>query len=411
MLYENLEKIIEDSYDETVKLRRYLHMNPELSFQEEHTREYILKKLKEYGYSDIKENVGGNGILATYDSQNEGPIIGLRADFDALPIQEETDLEFRSQKDGVMHACGHDVHTAILLSVAKAVKASTDPLYGKIIFIFQHAEELPPGGAKAIVASGELSEIDYIYGLHVHGNDKFDGKINYCSGYAMAASDNFEIKIQGAGGHGSAPHMTTDSTVVAAFLIQQLQTIISRKKDPSESGVLTIAIFKSGEGAHNIIADTATLKGTVRTLNPEVQALVESEMRKMTALICEAHGAKATVSYEKGYPAVFNHKEPTELVKNLFEKKFGAGQAEAVAPAMGGEDFAYYLEEKPGTFFYVPAGIPEQEINYPHHHSKFTVDERSMLVGAKAFSLIIDHYLSGAKTEGSDTDKKAGEYA
>lgn len=393
MVYDKLMHVIENSYDDTVQIRRHLHRNPELSFQEENTKKLIEEELRKYGYSDIRTNVGGGGILAILDTGKPGPVIGLRADFDGLAVQEEAEVEFRSTTPGVMHACGHDVHTSGLLSVAKAAKQYEAELVGKLVFIFQHAEELPPGGAKAIVESGELDDLDYIYGLHVHGNVKYTGNIGYHSGYAMAASDSFEIEIKGKGGHAASPHTSIDPTVTAAFLIQQLQTIISRKKDPTEPAVLTIAIFKSGEGAHNVIADKAYIKGTVRTFNPQVQNEIEAEIIKMSQLVCEAHGATATVDYRRGYPAVFNHEKQTALVKDLFTENFGEDSAQDTPPSMGGEDFAYYLQKIPGTFFFVPAGIPEQEINYPHHHGKFTVDERSLLIGAKTFALIIDYYL------------------
>lgn len=406
MSYEEWEYFLEENYAEMIENRRYLHQYPELSFQETKTRAFILEKLKEYGYQDIQENVGSGGIIATLDTGKSGKTLGFRADFDALPIQEETEFDFSSKIPGVMHACGHDAHTATLLGVAKLAIKKKSGLKGKLIFIFQPAEELPPGGAKEIVASGVLDEVDEIYGLHVRGNQKYNGKIGYCPGFAMAASDIFEIKIQGKGGHGASPHTSIDPTVIAAFLIQQLQTLISREKDPAKSGVLTIAVFQSGSKVKNVIADTATLKGTVRTFNHEIQSMIEQRMKEMTRLICEAYGASGEVQYHKGYPAVYNHPKNTELVAKLYETQYGEKAAEEVAPAMGGEDFAYYLKAKPGTFFFVPAGIPEQTVNYPHHHSKFSVDERSMLVGAKAFSLIIVHHLTDETIELEARGKK-----
>lgn len=394
MIYENLEKQLEQNFDETVKVRRTLHMYPELSFQEYKTRERIKNELESYGYENIETEVGGGAVLATIDTGKPGPTIGLRADFDGLPIQEDTELEFSSKNPGVMHACGHDAHTAILLSVAKAVLPLKDALLGKLIFIFQHAEEVQPGGAKGVVASGKLDDLDFVYGLHVMGNFGYSGKVGLHPGYALAASDRFDIEIQGVGGHGASPHTSSDSAVTAALLIQQLQTLVSRRKNPIESGVITISSFKAGEGAHNIIADKAFLKGSVRTFQPEVQELFIEEIKKISELTCEMNGATCKVDYRKGYPALYNDLETTAVLKEIFTEAFGSENVEEIPASMGGEDFAYYVQKFPGTFFIVPAGIPEQEINYPHHHPKFTVDERSLLLGGKAFAKIICHYLT-----------------
>ncbi|MFD2729673.1 M20 metallopeptidase family protein [Enterococcus camelliae] len=390
---EKAVAILQENNEYTIANRRHLHAFPELSFQEEQTRAFIQEKLLSYGYTDIQTEVGGGGILATLDTGKPGPTIALRADFDALPIHEETELPFKSKNDGVMHACGHDVHTATLLSVAQAVSELDSYLTGKLIFIFQHAEELPPGGAIAIMESGALDEVDAIFGLHIQGGTVDAGKVYVHPGYMMAAADSFEIQIQGKGGHGSAPNTTVDATVVAAYLIQELQTIVSRRKDPIKSGVLSVTAFHAGEGADNIIADKAFLKGTVRTFEKEVQEQFKAGIVEITEHITAAHGATATVSYKCGYPSVYNYPEETNLVEKLFIEQFGKENVVTIQPTMGGEDFAYYLQKIPGTFFNVPAGIAEQEVNYPHHHPKFTADEASLLIGAKAFLSIIQHYL------------------
>lgn len=390
---EKAVAILQENNEYTIANRRHLHAFPELSFQEEQTRAFIQEKLLSYGYTDIQTEVGGGGILATLDTGKPGPTIALRADFDALPIHEETELPFKSKNDGVMHACGHDVHTATLLSVAQAVSELASYLTGKLIFIFQHAEELPPGGAIAIMESGALDEVDAIFGSHIQGGTVDAGKVYVHPGYMMAAADSFEIQIQGKGGHGSAPNTTVDATVVAAYLIQELQAIVSRRKDPIKSGVLSVTAFHAGEGADNIIADKAFLKGTVRTFEKEVQEQFKAGIAEITEHIAAAHGATATVSYKYGYPSVYNYPEETNLVEKLFIEQFGKENVVTIQPTMGGEDFAYYLQKIPGTFFNVPAGIAEQEVNYPHHHPKFTADEASLLIGAKAFLSIIQHYL------------------
>lgn len=379
------------TFGEAKKIFRYLHQHPELSFQEHQTREFILQQLQQYGYEDIMTNVGGGGIIAKLKGEVEGPTIAFRADFDALAIQEETQLAYKSVNKGVMHACGHDAHTTILLTAAKLLKEMQSNIQGTILFLFQHAEEVKPGGAKGILASGALDEMDAIYGLHVRGDLPYDEVVEYCPGYALAASDSFSIRIQGNGGHAATPHKTTDSTLVAAFLIQQLQTIISRNKNPLDSGVLTVANFHAGTGGDNIIADYANISGTVRSFNTELRSMIKQRVHELTEQICSAHGATVKVEYLDGYPPLFNHYEETELIKELFIKQFGEDKVVETEARMGGEDFAYYLEKIPGSFYNIRAGAFESG-NYPHHHPKFQIDERSILTGVKTILTVVNHY-------------------
>ncbi|WP_208560614.1 M20 metallopeptidase family protein [Marinilactibacillus kalidii] len=392
MAYSKWEAALTANYETTVSWRRYLHEHPEPSFEEWETRAFIAKTLKSFGYSEIQENVGGGGIVAYLRGKKAGPTIGFRADFDALRIQEATGLAFASKNPGVMHACGHDGHTATLLSVAKVLADFQESLSGTVKFIFQHAEEVLPGGGKSMVEAGVLDDVDYVYGLHLRSPLEF-GKVTYCSGYAMAAPDFFEIKIQGKGGHAAHPDATVDSVLVASYVVNQLQSIISRQKDPMKSGVVTFSTLKAGDGAYNVIADTAFLKGTVRTFAPELRDLIEEKISSMTKSICEAHGATCEVTYTRGYPAVYNHEEETKLLAELFTETFGEASVEPTPLRMGGEDFAYYLQEKPGSFFFVNSGNKEKGIIYPHHHPKFDFDERALLLGGKCFLSIVDHYL------------------
>ncbi len=378
-------------FNESREIYRYLHQHPELSFEEYQTRAFILNQLLEYGYEDIKINVGGGGIVARLTGGKPGPVTAFRADFDALAIQEETDLDFKSVNDGVMHACGHDAHTTILLMAAKQLIKYRQRIEGTIVFLFQHAEEVKPGGAVSIVKSGELDDVDQIFGLHLSGDIPYDGVINYCPGYALAASDSFTINIQGNGGHAATPHSTVDSTVVAAFLIQQLQTIVSRNKNPLDSGVLTVANFHAGNGANNVIADSATISGTVRTYNPELRALIKKRIFNMTEQVSQAHGAKVEIDYLDGYPPLYNHPEKMEEVADVFTDTFGAARIIESPPRMGGEDFAYYVEKIPGAFYFIRAGA-FAENNYPHHHPKFQIDERSLLTGLKTILSLAEYY-------------------
>lgn len=380
-----------ETFGEAKEVFRYLHQHPELSFQEHQTREFILQQLQQFGYSDISTNVGGGGIIARLEGPVDGPTIAFRADFDALAIQEETNLEYQSVNKGVMHACGHDAHTTILLTAAKILKEMQSDLQGTILFLFQHAEEVKPGGAKGIIESGALNDVDAIYGLHVRGDLPYDEVIEYCPGYALAASDSFTIRIQGNGGHAATPHKTVDSTLVAAFLIQQLQTIISRNKNPLDSGVLTVANFHSGTGGDNVIADYANISGTVRTFNKELRAMIKQRVHELSEQICSAHGATVKIDYLDGYPPLFNHYEETDLIKDLFINQFGEDKVAETDARMGGEDFAYYLEQIPGSFYNIRAGAFESN-NYPHHHPKFQIDERTILTGVKTILTIVNHY-------------------
>lgn len=409
MFTKQLEEELAHLFPQTVEWRRHLHENPEPSFEEYKTRLYIAEKLKDFGYDTIEEEVGGGGIVATLKGKQKGPTIAFRADFDALRIQEETGLPFTSKNPGVMHACGHDGHTATLLSLAKVLIKHTDKLAGNVKFIFQHAEEVLPGGGKDMVDAGVLKDVDAVYGLHLRSPLEF-GTISYAPGYAMAAPDFFEITIQGKGGHAAHPSSTVDAVVVASYVVNQLQTIISRRKDPKKSGVLTFSTLKAGDGAHNVIADKAHLKGTVRTFDPEVRDLIEEKIKTMSALICEAHDATCEMTYTRGYPALYNSIEETDLIKTLFEQNLTDYKIEETPARMGGEDFAYFLQEKPGSYFFIHSGNKEKGIVYPHHHPKFDFDERAMLVGAKCFLAIVAHYLVDKKNQ-ADTHKKTASHA
>lgn len=393
MTYDKWIEELTSINEETISWRRYLHENPEPSFKEINTRKYIAEKLTEFGYENIQKDVGGGGIVTYLKGDKPGPTIAFRADFDALYIQEETGLDFASKNPGVMHACGHDAHTAILLSVAKVLKDHQSELKGTIKFLFQHAEEVLPGGAKSMVEAGAVEDVDYVYGLHVSSPAEF-GKIYYCPGYALAAPDVFEINIQGKGGHAAHPHATVDAVVVGSYLVEQLQSIISRNIDPTQAGVLSVSTFKAGDGAGNVISDTAYLKGTVRTLTPEVRDLIEERIQAISEKVCQAHGATVEVNYTRGYPSLYNHPEQTNLIKDLFIEKFGEETVEETHPRMPGEDFSYFMLEKPGSFFNVTSGNAAKGITYPHHHPKFDLDERALLMGGKAFLAIVEHYLT-----------------
>ena len=274
-----LMKMLEQRKDEMIQIRRYLHEHPELSFQEEKTAQFIIDFYKGKDI-DIQTNVGnGYGIIVTIKGGKPGKTIGLRADFDALPIIEETDVPFKSKNEGVMHACGHDGHTAYLLVLADCLIQLKAELTGTIKIIHQHAEEVPPGGAKSIVESGVLDDLDAVYGVHLFPTNPA-GEVGYRSGYAMAGRTYFKLKIQGSGGHGSSPHLANDSIVAGAHFVTAIQTVVSRRLNPFDMGVITIGSF-DGKGQFNVIKDSIELEGDVRYMTEEVQQLINKEIHRI----------------------------------------------------------------------------------------------------------------------------------
>lgn len=369
---------IDDLYPETVEIRRYLHQHPEVSFKEFKTAQYIAEFYDKLGIP-YEKNIGGNGVVATLRGGKSGQTIALRADFDALPIQDEKDVPYKSKVPGVMHACGHDGHTATLLTLAKVMQKHQKQLPGTIVFLHQHAEEIAPGGAKPMIEAGVLDGVDAVFGTHLWATTPL-GVIQTSKDYFMAGADRFEINIQGKGGHGAAPHETKDAIVIGAELVSQLQQIVSRRIDPLETAVVTVGLFEAGS-TFNIIADKAKLIGTTRYLNPQIQTQMMQEMERIVKGICISNDATYTFDYVKGYPPLVNHTQEAELVLNAGRKIKEIYKAEEIVPVMGGEDFAYYMHKKPGAYFFT--GAHKEGNDYPHHHPKFDIDERALPIAAK----------------------------
>ncbi|GED67125.1 putative amidohydrolase YhaA [Brevibacillus reuszeri] len=391
---EKLYELLDQAYSEMVEVRRYLHQHPELSFQEVKTPKYIAEYHERLGH-EVRTGVGGGGVVATLRGGKPGKTVALRADFDALPIQEETDVPFKSVVDGVMHACGHDSHTATLLVLAKVLNSMKDEIEGNVVFIHQHAEEMLPGGAIAMIEDGCLEGVDVIFGQHIWSTGPV-GTIEYRPGPVMAAADFFHVKIQGRGGHGAQPHKTKDSVVIGAQLVGNLQQIVSRRVDPLDSAVLSIGSFEA-KNAPNVIADTAKLSGTVRTFKETTRAEVEQEIERIIKGTCLAGDVEYEFEYIKGYPATVNPKEEMDFVAKLAETVPGVTAVNECEPQMGGEDFAYYLQHVKGAFFFTGAQNPELNAVYPHHHPKFNIDEKGMLIAAKTLGLATLTYLAENK--------------
>ncbi|WP_026905733.1 amidohydrolase [Paucisalibacillus globulus] len=391
-----LMKMLEERKEEMIEIRRFLHENPELSFKEEKTAAYIADFYKGKDV-EIETNVGnGFGIIVTIKGGTEGKTIGIRADFDALPIQEEADVPFKSKNEGVMHACGHDAHTAYMLILADCLIQLKDQLKGTIKIIHQHAEEQPPGGAKSIVESGKLDDLDAIFGIHVLPLAPAR-VVGYHSGYSFNGRSYFKLKIQGVGGHGSSPDKANDAIVAGAYFVTAVQTIVSRRVNPMDSGVVTIGSF-DGKGSFNVIKDSIEIEGDIRYSDKQTQAIIDQEFHRVVKGIEELFGVTCELTYTPDYPPLYNDPELTALVaetlkavqdKDIKEVK----QFPKLSPS---EDFAYYLEKIPGSYFYIgctPNGVEEPYFN---HHPKFDIDEDAILVAAKSVGYVVCGYFDQA---------------
>jgi len=379
-------------HPEMIELRRHFHMYPELSFQEEKTPAYIAEYLAKLGNVEVKTHVGERGVVGIIKGKNPGKTVALRADFDALNLQDEKDVPYKSQVPGVMHACAHDSHAAALLGVAKVLSQNTDKFNGEVRLLFQHAEEKLPGGAIAMIADGCLDGVNAVFGTHVTSKSPV-GTYEYRSGYLMANADTFTINIQGKGGHGASPQETVDAVIIAANVIINLQQIVSRRVDPLSQAVLSVGKIEAGS-AHNIIADSALIKGTVRTYETSVQDMIIRDIERIVKGCCESAGATYTIDYEKGYPAVNNDPAETARAVASLSKIVSKENIIEMKPIMGGEDFGYFLQKVPGTFFFTGGGNIEKGITAPHHHPKFDIDEDALLFASKGLLQIALDYLN-----------------
>ncbi|CAD2072399.1 M20 metallopeptidase family protein [Phocicoccus pinnipedialis] len=377
-MYEKYrEKIITD--------RRYLHEHPELSFEEFETAQYIRDILTTLKHCEVVEltKTSTVGIF----NKGKGKKLGLRADIDALPIQEAHNIEFKSTIDGKMHACGHDGHTSILLGVARYINDHIEEFDNEVNCIFQHAEEKIPGGAREMVATGFFDDFDFIYGQHLMSTEK-TGVIDIKSGPVTANSDKYTIKIQGKGGHASQPEHSIDPIVVGAAFLLSLQTIVSRQVSPFDPVVLSNTVFQAGvTGAENIIPDSATLGGSVRTTTIENRKYVKSKIEKQLKHVCEMYNASYELDYTVGYAAVQNNAEKVEYVKSVVNRIY-PNNIVTRKPLMGGEDFSAFSETVPSVYAIIGSGgdTPGQ-YDYPHHHPKFALDEDSFEYG---FNIMVE---------------------
>jgi amidohydrolase len=378
-----LDALVEEVSEEVVAWRRYLHRNPELSFQEEETARFVYETLQTFGNTLELSRPTPTSVVARLIGAKPGPTLAIRADIDALPIEEENDFEFVSRNPGVMHACGHDGHTAMLLGTAKILSEMRDRIRGEVRFLFQHAEELYPGGAQQMVDEGVMEGVDVVIGTHLWAPLEI-GKIGVAYGAMMGSPDTFWITIKGKGGHGAMPHQAVDSIAIGAQVVTNLQHVVSRNTDPIDDVVVSVTKFTGGT-THNVIPGCVEMLGTVRTLDPEVRKKVPELMERVVKGITEAHGASYEFKYQFGFRPVVNDEEVTRAIVEAVQEVFGEETLELVRPNLGGEDFSALQQAAPGTFFWVGAGNKEKGITYPHHHPRFTIDEDALPYGVKMF--------------------------
>ncbi len=371
--------------------RRQLHQRPELGFQEVQTAAFITEKLAAWGI-EYQSGIAKTGIVAIIRGQQPGPVLAIRADMDALPIQELNEVDYRSQHPGVMHACGHDGHVAIALGTAYYLAQHRESFRGTVKIIFQPAEE-GPGGAKPMIEAGVLAHprVDGIIGLHLWNNLPL-GSVGVRTGALMAASEYFYCTLYGKGGHGAIPHQTVDSIVVGAQVVNALQTIVARNVDPLKSAVVTVGEFHAGT-AVNVIADQAYFSGTIRYFDPAYETFFEKRLHEVIGGICQAHGATYSLNYKPLYPAVVNDPDMTDLVRSvaLSVVETPAG----VVPdcqTMGGEDMSYFLKAVPGCYFFLGSANPAKNLDFPHHHPRFDFDEAALSAGVEIFVRCVESF-------------------
>jgi amidohydrolase len=368
--------------DAVIGWRRHLHQHPELSFHEEQTSRFVADTLAEFGGLEISRPTP-TSVVARLIGERAGPVLAIRADIDALPITERNTHDFVSRSPGVMHACGHDGHTAMLLGAAQVLASRRDAIAGEVRFIFQHAEELLPGGAQELVRAGVLDGVDVVIGAHLWLGMPF-GQVGVKTGPLMAAPDIFRLTITGSGGHAALPHKSVDPIVVAAQVITNLQHIVARNVDPLESAVVSVTRITGGT-THNVIPGSVELEGTVRTFDPALRTAIPELMERIIAGVTSAHGARYELQIERGYHSVVNDERASDLLRRAVVRALGSEALVEAVPNMGGEDFSAYQQRAAGSFFFIGARNEERGIVHPHHHECFDLDERSLDYGTRIF--------------------------
>ena len=404
----NLEEEYKAIEEKVIQWRRDIHQNPELSNREFKTAEKIAKHLRSLGI-DVQTGVAHTGVVGILKGNRPGKVVALRADMDALPVTERNDLPFKSnvtgeylgEKVGVMHACGHDTHVAILMGVAEILSKNKDKINGTVKFIFQPAEEGPPpgeeGGAALMIKEGVLKnpDVDAIFGLHINSQTPV-GTIRYKSGGAMAAAQSFVINVKGKQSHGSRPWSGVDPILISAKIIDGLQTIISREMDlTNEAAVITVGKIKSGVRS-NIIPESAEMRGTIRTLDYNMKEKISRRMKEMVATIAKAYGGEATIDIQDNTDITYDDPDLVTQMLPTLQRVAGTDNVVAQNAITGAEDFSYFQREVPGFFFFLGGMTPGNENPYPHHTPDFLIDDSGLVLGVKAMTeLALDYLNSG----------------
>lgn len=383
---EQIKKDVENLKGQLIEWRRDFHRHPEIAFQERRTSAVIRDFLEKLGIKVTP--CAETGLKGVIEGKPGGRTVALRADMDALPLKEEGEKKYLSQNPEATHACAHDGHMAVLMGVAKILSQRKSRFKGKVVFLFQPAEELPPGGAKRMVDEGALEGVDAIFGLHFW-QPLPTGSIGIVKGPMMAQADNFSITVKGKGGHGSAPHLTVDPILVASHLVVNIQSIVSRNIDPLKPAVVSFGTIKGGT-VYNVIPGEVFLTGTVRSFENSIQSLAERRLAEITEETCKAFGATAEFQYEKGYSPLVNHEAMVDLVLEVARKTLGAESIKPIDPVMGGEDFTCFLEKVPGAFLFFGMG---DGMKFPHHHPAFDMDEAALPQATLLMASIALEYL------------------
>lgn len=390
MIHSAIKEYIKNNEDRLVAFRRELHQYPEVSFQEYETTKRVVRELERLGVDYQK--LDPTGVVAELKGGKPGKTVLLRADMDALSIHELNDhLEYVSKNEGVMHACGHDSHTSMLMMALEALLEIQEDLAGTVRFIFQPAEEIAEGADK-MIEQGILEEVDNVFGIHIWTVDE-PGQISCQVGPSFAAADIFKVHFKGQGGHAAQPHMTNDAIIMMTEYISNIQKIVSRIVDPLHPAVVTVGKVEAGD-RFNIIAENAHIEGTVRTFDGQARDRIESKMKEFADHIAQMYGGEAEVEYNRMTEPVNNSEKSAKLVQSIAGEAFGQDKVQENPPTMGAEDFGAYMVNASGAFATVGTGNPEKESHYPHHHARFNIDEETLVVGAELYAQYAYAYLN-----------------
>lgn len=382
MINQTIKEAIQKYNKELIVLRRKLHSEPELSWEEENTTLFICEYLENLGIPYRRTEP--TGVIANIVGGKEGKTVALRADMDALPVEEiNIDLPYVSKKPGTMHACGHDAHTAMLLIAAKALNEIKNELPGTVRLIFQPAEEAATG-AKAMVKQGAIEGVHNVFGIHVWSQMPTH-KVSCSPGPSFASADIVKVTFKGRGGHGAMPEDCIDAAIVASSFVMNIQAVVSRTIDPQKPAVLTIGKMDVGT-RFNVIAENAVIEGTVRCFDADTREHIETQIKHYAEQVAGLYGASAEVEYIRGTQAVINEEYSANLVQKVAAEAFGKDYLYNEKPTMGGEDFSFYLDEVPGSFALVGSGDPEKDTEWAHHHGKFNIDEEALSTGSELYA-------------------------